>query len=104
MIEWTDEAIEEINGITEYLYAIDAELGLSVQDKILTKINWLSTHAMAGGPVKGLGRDFKTGYAIKTRYKILYQVLGKNHILVIAVRSSAKQALNTQEIRRRTDE
>lgn len=103
MIEWTDEAIEEINQITEYYYAIDPELGIEIQDKILDKIDWLSTHTMAGGPVKGLGRDFKTGYAIKTRYKILYQVLGTDHILVIAVRASAQQGLGAGEVKRRAD-
>lgn len=103
MIDWTDEAIEEINQITEYLYAIDPELGFNVQDKILDKIDWHSTHTMAGGPVKGLGQDFKTGYAIKTSYKILYQVLGENHILVIAVRASTQQSLEAGEVRRRAD-
>ncbi len=89
MIDWTDEAIEEVKAITEYYYTIDAELGLEVHDKILDKIDWISTRSMAGGPVKGLDRSFKIDYAIKTRFKILYQVLGLNHILVIAVRASA---------------
>jgi plasmid stabilization system protein ParE len=102
LLEWTPEAVREVNSITADLFDISAELALDVRHRIVTKCEWLATHNMAGSNVKGLPPQYRRGYAIKTTYKIYYEELGPDHIKILMVRHSRRKDPANSTIKRRS--
>lgn len=87
--------------LSQNIFNHSPEVALEVRDKIITKCTWLSTHSMTGSRIEGLGKQYKLGYAVKTTYKIYYQILGKDHIKILMVRDSRRRNLTPNEIRNR---
>jgi plasmid stabilization system protein ParE len=102
LLEWTPEAIKEVNTITAGLFDYSPEAALDVRNRIVKKCVWLAGHAIAGSNIKGLLPEYRRGYAIRTTYKIYYQELGPDHIKILMVRHSRRKEPANSTIKRRS--
>lgn len=102
ILEWAPEAIREVNDIMAGIFEYSPQAALDVQRRIIKRCEWLAENALSGSLVKGLSQEYRRGYAIKTTYKIHYQVLGPNHIKILLIRHSRRKEPTNSTIKRRT--
>ena len=102
ILEWAPEALREVNAIMAGIFEYSPQAALDVQRRIIKKCEWLADNALSGSLVKGLPQEYRPGYAIRTTYKINYQVLGPDHIKVLLVRHSRRKEPTSNTIKRRS--
>lgn len=103
-VEWVPEALRDLAEIIAGLYelGIDPDIIRDTGDKIFQKAERYNNHVMGAKREPDFAPlDVRSGYAIKTSYKMLFEVLGPEHIKVIMVRHSKRKPLSPRTIKKR---
>jgi len=93
-VKWTDQSLEDINNIAEYI-AADSEKFASIQvQKFFERVEVLHQYPKIGKVVPEITRE-NIRELISGNYRIIYKIISKSRIDILTVHHAARLLRNS---------
>ena len=99
-IIWTDNAIQDLNDIGDYIAKDSVRFAELTVSDLFNATDILETHPRAGVKTPEFNID-SIRHLVRGDYKIVYKIIDKSRIDIIAVHNCARLVTNTSSFRRR---
>lgn len=99
-VDYSNKAQTDIEAITDWLVAhMDYDTAVKAVSLLLSEVINLAEMPLLAPNVAGLPVEFRMGLVVRKRYRVYFEVLGKQHIKVLRVYGSTRKPLKPGEIK-----
>lgn len=97
--QWTAYALEDLKQILEFLKLHGTEKARikEINKAITTKAKWIGQNPGVGSPVEN-APNFRVAYTVNFRYGIYYLEVGKNTVVIVAVRHTSQERPTARDL------